>query len=56
MNPLERCNRMSALWDEAADALKVRDYAEFDRIMHAFRDINRQPREPAAANNRPGRH
>lgn len=39
---LERVNSMSALWDDAANALSRRDYAGFDRAMSAFRELNFQ--------------
>jgi hypothetical protein len=44
---------MSDAFDAAATALLARDYAAFDREMTRFRQLN--PREPARANNAPGR-
>ena len=48
---LERCNAMSALWDDAASALSRRDYAEFDRAMHAFRELRNTQGSAGAAKN-----
>lgn len=53
LRDLERCNAMSALWDDAANALLLRDYDEFERIMHQFRNLKTQSKRDGGGDRNP---